>query len=81
MLSAQERTEFQGTQPPTNQAREGSVLEVGQRMCFYLNSEDYRKKNIMKNVFFFLLCMLICPHSLELTIDISLVTCLVFSHS
>lgn len=28
MLSAQERTEFQGTQPPTNQAREGSVLEL-----------------------------------------------------
>ncbi|KAL2091971.1 hypothetical protein ACEWY4_011769 [Coilia grayii] len=28
MLSAQERSDFQGTQPPTNQGREGSVLEL-----------------------------------------------------
>ncbi|XP_063051531.1 coiled-coil domain-containing protein 125 [Engraulis encrasicolus] len=28
MLSAQERSDFQGTQPPTNQARDGSVLEL-----------------------------------------------------
>lgn len=36
MLSAHEKNEFQGTQPPTNQAREGSVLEVGQRISFCL---------------------------------------------